>query len=313
MKELNNRINITGELIEKELEEKVINGRQAISGTITLRTADKSEHEINLFAYRFKTDENGNETSEEAYFYLQYKDLMKFKSKEECADGEHADIVEMSQGSFRVNDYLSKKDNTVKTVTQISGRFIKKIEPHEIENTPQTAEFDIDCQIESIADEIVKDEPTGRIIIKGNAIQQKMLKDKSYSADSLIPISLVVPKELTDDFRNAGFYEGACMGTFYGNIVNSVETETTTIKAVFGADKTEIVKKYVRGNVLLGATNMYDIYSIDLNDDIMNTLIAKRKQKLEEVKTGANKKSADVSAAMPKTNPFSGSSNPFAK
>lgn len=313
MKELNNKINITGELIEKALEEKVINGRQAISGTITLRTADKSEHEINLFAYRFKADENGNETSEEAYFYLQYKELMTFKSKADCAEGEYADVVEMSQGSFRVNDYLSKKDTTVKTVTQISGRFIKKIEPQQIENTTQTAEFDIDCQIESMTEEIVRDEPTGRIIIKGNAIGQKMLKDKSYSADSLIPVRLVVPMELADDFKSAGFYEGACMGTFYGNIVNSVETETVTTKAVFGADKTEFVKKYVNGNILLGATNMYDIYSIDLNDDIMNTLIAKRKQKLEEVKTGANKKSANVSAAMPKTNPLASSVNPFAK
>ena len=70
MKELTNRVTVTGKLVKNNIEEfQTKKGEDAIGGSLVLRTADNSEHEIRFFAYKFKKDENKNFTTEESYFY----------------------------------------------------------------------------------------------------------------------------------------------------------------------------------------------------------------------------------------------------
>ena len=55
MKELKNLVTITGKLVKNNIEEFTTNsGDEAIGGSLVLRTADDSEHEVNFFAFKFK-------------------------------------------------------------------------------------------------------------------------------------------------------------------------------------------------------------------------------------------------------------------
>ena len=78
MKELKNLVTVTGKLVENGLEEFTTkSGQEAIGGTLVLRTADGSEHDIDFYANKYKKDEQKNFTSEESYFYKQYVDAME--------------------------------------------------------------------------------------------------------------------------------------------------------------------------------------------------------------------------------------------
>lgn len=51
MKELKNLVTVTGKLVKNNIEEfKTKKGVDAIGGSLVLRTADNSEHEINFYA-----------------------------------------------------------------------------------------------------------------------------------------------------------------------------------------------------------------------------------------------------------------------
>ena len=185
MKELKNLVTVTGKLVENGLEEFTTkSGQEAIGGTIVLRTADGSEHNIDFYANKYKKDEQGNFTSEESYFYKQYVDAMEnLKDIMHCAEGEESDVVSISDGMFRANDFKGKDGNVVSN-NKISARFINKIEPKDYENTVLEAKFEVEGIIEKISDEIVKDVPTGNLVIEMNAIGQTadgFGKDAKYS------------------------------------------------------------------------------------------------------------------------------------
>lgn len=116
MKELKNLVTVTGKLVKNNIEEFTTKkGEEAIGGSLVLRTADDSEHEINFFAYKYKKDENKNFTSEESYFYKQYTDAMNLKDIEHCTEGETPDIISITDGMFTANDFKGNDGNVVST------------------------------------------------------------------------------------------------------------------------------------------------------------------------------------------------------
>ena len=54
MRELINKVTVTGKVVENNIEEYQNNkGEDVIGGTLVLRTADDSEHNIRFFAYKY--------------------------------------------------------------------------------------------------------------------------------------------------------------------------------------------------------------------------------------------------------------------
>lgn len=290
MKELKNVVSVTGELVKKNLEEFVTkkDGNEAIGGSLVLRTADGSEHEIHFFANKYKKDENKNFTSEEGYFYKKYKDAMEnLKDMEHCAEGERPDVISITDGYFTVEDYKNK-DNKVSTLNKLSARFINRIEPKDYDSTVLEAKFEVEGIIESIKDEIVKDVPTGNLVVKMMAIRQMadgFGKDAKYEADSLIPIRMIVDKEMATSFRSAKYYDG-CFTKFVGAVINSVEKTKVVEKAAFGSDIEKEVKAYIRKNEIKSGTTPSTIFEHELTQEIVDALNAKRKAKLAEVMSG---------------------------
>ena len=313
MKEFINRITITGELVKNNLEEfKTKKGEEAIGGDLVLRTADGSEHQVNFFSYKYKKDENKNFTNEEAYFYTKYLEAKdNLKDIEHTFDGEKPDIISITDGVFTPNDFKGQDGNVVST-NKIQAKFINRVEPKDYESTILEAKFEVEGIIESIKDEIVKNVPTGNLIITLNAIRQRQTdfsKDNSYEADVLIPIKMTVDKSMAEAFRGAGYYDGA-FAKFAGVVINSVELVETVEKQNFGEDIIKTVRNYVRKNDVKSGSAVTTIFEHELTQEVVDALIAKRKQALIEIKNGVvstgntNSNTQNTPAPATTYNPF---------
>ncbi|MBS5368594.1 MAG: hypothetical protein KHY19_03880 [Coprobacillus cateniformis] len=316
MRELINKVTVTGKVVENNIEEYQNNkGEDVIGGTLVLRTADDSEHNIRFFAYKYKRDENKNFTSEESYFYKAYMDAKdNIKDMKHCSEGENPDIVSITDGMFTDNDFPGKNGDVIST-NKIYAKFINKVEPKDYDSTVLEAKFEVEGIIEKIEDEIVKSVPTGNLVVIMDAIGQTANgfgKDAVYTADKLIPIRMIVDKSMATAFRQAGYYEGAYT-KLIGTVINSVEIIKQVEKAAFGNDIEKEVKSYIRKNEIKSGTAVSTIFEHELTQEIVDALKAKRKAKLAEVKSGnANAGGSDLpfkpdtSTPAPQTtyNPF---------
>lgn len=311
MNELINRVTITGKLVKNNIEEfQTRKGEDAIGGSLVLRTADNSEHDVRFFAFKYKRDENKNFTSEESYFYQKYIDAKEnLKDIEHCADGEHPDIISITDGMFMDNDFKGNDGKVVSSNT-ISARFINRVEPKDYESTVLEAKFEVEGIIEKIDNEVVKGIPTGNILVVIDAIGQTANgfgKDSTYTVDHLIPIKMVVDKSLKDGFMSAGYYEGGFV-KFAGKVINSVDIVTQTEKVAFGNDIERVIKTEVRKNEIKSGLPVSTIFEHGLTQDIVEALKAKRKAKLAEIESGITKPAETESQSIPKI-PY----NPFAQ
>lgn len=316
MKELKNLVTVTGQLVKNGIEEFTTKkGDEAIGGSLVLRTADGSEHEINFYSNKYKKDENRNFTSEESYFYGRYLDAMNnLKDIEHCAEGENPDIISITDGMFTDNDFKGN-DGKVVSSNKISAKFINRVEPKDSDSTVLEAKFEVEGIIESITDEVVKNVPTGNLVVRVNAIGQMVDgfgKDAVYTADKFIPIKMTVDKEMATAFRSAGYYDGA-YAKFVGSVINSVEIVTVTEKASFGPDITKEVKNPYKRNEIKSGTAVSTIFEHELTQEIVDALRSKRKAKLAEIASGVGGSSQvaegfakDTSTPAPQTtyNPF---------
>lgn len=310
MKEFIHVIRITGDLVKNELSEfKNKKGIDAIGGVLTLRTEDGSEHEVNFYSDKYKTDESGNVTSEEKYFYKEYKKYMDMlRDLTNCKEGERPDVISITDGTFRFNPFKSKKTNKVFESNKINARFINVEDPKDYDSVEKMATFEIEGMVDSIQEEMKNDVLTGNLIVNINVIsqiQRDYKKEDSYEVSSIFPVKTIVDKSIAGAFREAGYYEG-CFSKFVGTIVNMAETDTIVEKQNFGQDIVKKVTRNIRKNELKSASEVLTIYDKELTDDIIDALKEKKKQVLEEVKLDKSKTAegftADKSTPAPSTN-----------
>lgn len=317
MKELKNLVTVTGQLVKNAIEEYEYEGVEKIGGSIVLRTSDLSEHEINFTANKFKKDSDGKFTSEENYFYKEYVNACNnLKDIEHCSEGENPDIISISDASFSANDFKDKSTGKIISTNKLYAKFINKVEAKDYDSTVREAKFEVEGIIESIKDEIVKDVPTGNLVVTLFAIRQnqKDYKDSnSYEVDSFIPIKMIVEKSMVDAFRSAGYYEGGFV-KFVGTVVNTVEVTKQIEKASFGPDIEKEVKKVIKRNVIKSGTAASSIFEHELSQEVVDALKAKRKAKLDEIKAGVNKNSNDLPFTPDTSTPAPQTTyNPFAQ
>lgn len=317
-REMKNEVTVTGVVVKcdiKEFETKA--GKDAIGGTIVLRSEDGSENEFRVFSNKWKNDSDGNETNETRYFFNQYEEFAsKVVSLED--DAENASVVTITKGTIDSNDFKGNDGNIVSS-NKLSAKFLTILSDKDIALTQQTAKFEVEGIIEKIEDESGKDQlPTGKGKIKLNYISSTIdFKDKNKKPESreMYPITLTIPSDLYDAFKGAGYYEG-CLAKFIGNLKNTTKVETVTEKQSFGEDVVKQITTHIKEyEVRSGNTaSTYDV--IELTQDEINMLMSKRKQHLEEIKTGNVQDGSFGEATKqpqqkPISNPFAGA-NPFA-
>lgn len=298
-----NNVNITGVLVKNGLEVRNVGEEnECISGSLILRTADGSEHEVSYFANKYKKDENKNFTSEEGKMYTSYETIMNdYISLEQ--DKENADVIKIGQGEFKGNDFISKKDKSVVTTTKIKATFANRLNDQEKEVTPQIATFSVSGVITKLEPEIYNQVPTGNGTV--------MLDIIGYGG-SLIPVKLTIPQPLVEPFGGVGFFETGT-GKLNGNIINVSEQVTTTTKQAFGADLVETKTNILRRNEVCGGSPTGGLEGLKITHEEYVAAQSKRRLKLEELKNKDNGQQEGFTA--PATSPFGGqpqsSVNPF--
>lgn len=318
MKELINKVTVTGLLVKNDISEFKTNaGDDAIGGSLILRTADSSEIEVRFFAYKYKKDENKKFTSEESYFYEKYMDAMtNLKDIEHCSGDEKPDIVSITDGVFTVNDFKST-DGKVITSNKISAKFINKVEPKDYDTTVCEAKFEVEGMVESITDETKDNAPTGNLVIKFNGIRQRadgFGKDAKYEVDALIPIKFTVEQSMAAAFRSGGYYDG-CWAKFIGKLVNTVETSEVVEKQAFGEDNVKKIKTYNRHYFIKSGNSPTTIFEHEITQEMVNALVAKRKQTIAEVMNGSKSDNSESAFPVDKTTTPAPNTNfnPFAQ
>ena len=267
MRKFINEVTITGDLVKSELVEKTIttkDGKQVevITGSVYLRTADKSEFEVRLYTNKFKKD-----SSEETYFYKEYSKFMEdMISIETALEGQVPSVVTASSCEIRPNDYKSKNTGDVISSTVINGKFLKIESQKEAEIISKEATFTIEGIIGKIEDEMDKNSNlTGNKTVVLYPIRQKtedFSNENAYEVDEIYEYKCVIEQDLVAAFDSVGYYEG-CFVELTGKMVNTMEVKTEVIQQAFGAPiekkKTTIVKK----NVVKGGSNPYIIYNVE--------------------------------------------------
>lgn len=271
-KQSTNNINITGVLVSSTLAKKSLVDKvtgqpyEAISGELVIRTMDGSEHEVSLFSKRL------TKTGAESKMFTSYNTIMtEYKSLEKFP--EEADVISVNGAEFGVNDYKNK-EGEIKTFTQINGKFVNRVTLDKIETTPQIATFEVEGQVVVLAPETYKNEPTGNGEIQIIAF--------GYGG-TIIPIKLIVPKELVEGFGSVGFFETG-MAKLTGNLINTKEVKTVVEKQSFGADLVKEVTNTVRRFEVLGGSPKGTIYDFGITDVELEQAKTKRRLKLEEVR-----------------------------
>lgn len=300
MRKFINEVTITGDLVKSELVEKTIttkDGKQVevITGSVYLRTADKSEFEVRLYTNKFKKD-----SSEETYFYKEYSKFMEdMISIETAVEGQVPSVVTASSCEIRPNDYKSKNTGDVISSTVINGKFLKIESQKEAEIISKEATFTIEGIIGKIEDEMDKNSNlTGNKTVVLYPIKQRTddyNNENSYEPDEIYEFKGVIEKDLVAAFDSVGYYEG-CFVELTGKMVNTMEVKTEVIQQAFGAPiekkKTTIVKK----NVVKSGSNPSTIYDVELTDELVEALKQRRVKKLEEIKSDIGNKQQNNNA-----------------
>lgn len=265
IKQTVNRVDsLCGVLVKKNLEmTKDNDNKNVIRGSLTIRTQDGSEHEINIYS---------NEMTRQGTISKLYSGLTtvinEYKSLETHPN--QADVVSIGGANFSVNDYVSKQDGTLKMSNKISAKFISRAEASKMETLPDSATFVVQGIISSMKEEIYKDIPTGNMLVTIDTL--------GYEGKSIIPVKVVIMKDMVEGFQAAGYYEG-CVATLNGKVVNKVIQEAGTQQVAFGQAQT--FNKTVRRNEVLGGTVPTTIFDLGITDEDYNRLKAERKMKLD--------------------------------
>ena len=276
VKETTNKIFITGALVKNGLE--VINEgeeNEAIRGSLTLRTADGSEHDVQYYANRYKKS-NGSFTNE---LNPQFDTLLA--SKEDFIDmsneyGEPATVVKIGGGSFRANDYMSKNTGALVSTFRINASFTNKLEGKDLELNPQNARFEVSGIITKIEPEMKNGNPTGNQLLSLDTI--------GYGG-SITPLILTIPSDLVQPFSGAGFIVN--MGAkFNGNLVNSQKKEEIVEQQSFGDPVVKTVTTYNRMLEIRGGSPL-TLDGLGITNEQYEMCKNKRQAHLNEIRTKA--------------------------
>lgn len=312
-----NFVSVVGKLVSNSLEVKVITPKdgnapyEAITGKIVVRTADKSEIEVDAFAKRLTS------TGAESKLFSGLVTVANEHKSVEKFGEEEADVIRVSGATLAHTDYKSKKDGLVKTINNVRGQFFKRLEAKDLENTPQEAKFELTGMITKIEDKLSKGVPTGDKLISLDVVEKFEGKEGKPDKYTLTPVKLEVDKSMASAFIGAGFMVGQ-PANLSGKIIN-IETKTEkVIKRDFGEDEVRVFTNYEKKNLVTGGNVVRTQEDICFTTEVYNKLVADRNLKLASLQNGGGQGTVGQQNSNPfgqaDTNPFGGqpSSNPFA-
>jgi hypothetical protein len=266
LRQADNVVTIEGLLLENRIETKDVNGKAAITGEIDIETAEGSAHTIRVFSYAAKQDGSENGI---------YKGLLtvmnEYKSVAKVGRDE-ADKVRITVGNLGVNEYFGQ-DGQLKSFPQLSTNFINRVQANE-EYSPK-AEFEVEIIVQSVTDEVVKEEETGRAKVKAFL---------PVYGGKLVPIEFIVADSGAVDYIKDNYTKGATAKIF-GDIINHVEVTETEVEVGFGKPQKKVSRKTVREFVITGGTPPYNEDNTKVyNVEVVKKALTEREVYLEQLK-----------------------------
>lgn len=259
-----NDVSVIGYLAEADLNEKVSkkDNKEFIGGKIIVRVPGNAEYEdrdipINVFAYKTITDKKTGTLKENPnYKYL--KGLMETEhSIAALGSALYADKISvngtLSEGFYQNNYFV-----------QIRGSFIGPAK-----GGIEGATFDTEIMVKSIADEIVNDIPTGRLLVEGIIVQWNMIPDV---------IKFVVDKPDAINYIKSFWNIGSTVRAT-GDIVfreESTEVENN-VNFAFGRPTKKVYTKTIRDCIIKSGSEPYYDNLLDPSE-VTQALALKREQ-----------------------------------
>ncbi len=156
LREAQNVVNVEGILMENRLDQRDKDGKDYIAGDLLVKTAEDNIVAVNFFSFSVKRDGGQNQI---------YKSLSTVKDNYKSAakfGPEDADKIRINGGRIESNEFYAANGRLINTfrirsnfVNRVSGEFNPGID------------FQVETYLQGIIEEIVNEEPTGRLMVKG--------------------------------------------------------------------------------------------------------------------------------------------------
>lgn len=287
LREAINNFIIEGILAENNLEygSYMKDGKEhkCIKGTVVVKTKEKIGDKfvdcmvpVQYFANEYKKDGGTNG------IYTALETSMKELVSIAAADEASADRVRITGAQLEMNEYYPEPDRLI-SLPRVKGTFINRITQDVLDRDGYKAQGSIEFCIAEKTEEVVNDEPTGRILLKGIV--------PGYGGRvSVVPLVVETPAAI--DFVSSNWNEGDTVpATISLNF--SVEAQETVEEQGFGDPVVRVrTKRLHELSVTKGNYAYTDDKAFEM-DEIQNGL-AQRKAWLEvqKSKSGAKKTSA---------------------
>jgi len=267
LRQAENRVSLTGVLLEKEIRESKPNAAKPFkTARLTIATGDTEQHQIEMFAMKYKNDgtENG-----------MYKGIETiendFKSVAEVGE-ENADKVTTNAGRIQLNDYVGG-DGQLKSFPQLSTPFINRVETSETYEPEAT--FSVECVVDRVVSEMDKEgNETGRV---------KLFTFIPLYGGQVIPFEFLVHKD-GSPYVEDNYTKGDTVSV-HGQIINKKLTVESEKEMGFGQPQKVIKYETTREYLVLGGTPVYEEDSTNTyNTDAIRQALTEREVYLEGLK-----------------------------
>ena len=156
LREAANVVMVEGILTENRLDFRNIASGKAIGGDLLLQVSQSNIVPINFFAAEKKKSGGKNKIYESL---LTVKDDFKSAAKHGNAD---ADKIRLTNARLESNEFYSAAGNLISTF-RVRSNFVNRVTG----DFEPGISFQVEAYIQGITEEIVNDEVTGRLVIKG--------------------------------------------------------------------------------------------------------------------------------------------------
>lgn len=156
LREAANVVMVEGILTENRLDFRNIASGKAIGGDLLLQVSQSNIVPINFFAAEKKKSGGKNKIYESL---LTVKDDFKSAAKHGNSD---ADKIRITNARLESNEFYSAAGNLISTF-RVRSNFVNRVTG----DFEPGISFQVEAYVQGIAEEIVNDEVTGRLIIKG--------------------------------------------------------------------------------------------------------------------------------------------------
>lgn len=268
LKQAFNKVIVEGILSENKLEIKTTNdGRVYIAGEMVIEVDKENVIPVSAFSFEKKKDGTDN------VVFKSLKTVMDTFKSIATAGRENADKVRVTTGEVSVNEFYTP-DGRLVSYPRIRSSFFNKV----VSDFAPKAEFQVEVFIASKKPEIVNEEESGRLVLKGII---------PIYGGKVEMVDFVVADKKGIDFID-GNYETGHTAKIAGKIINAVKKTVKIEDTGFGDPIETVTTTVTREMLVTKGTLPYD-EGYDKNE--IKKALSDRETALQELKEKAKKTS----------------------